>query len=82
MSARSFACVRVVTANSKAAEAIRRSNTYDAPVPATNATAAIIHARAKSAAPTIRHDLRCVRIPEIQAVAETTVAANESATKD
>ena len=82
MSARSFACVRVVTANSNAAEATKRSRTYDAPTPATNATAATIHAIAKSAAPMIRHDLRCAMIPEIQAVAETIVVANERATRD
>ena len=82
MRACSFACVRVVTANSSAAEAIRRSKMYEAPVPATSATAATSHASAKSAAPTIRQDFRFDKIPEIQAVAETTVAANETATND
>ena len=51
-------------------------------MPATSATAATIHAGAKSAAPTIRQDFRFAKIPEIQAVAETTVAANETATND
>ena len=58
------------------------SSTYDAPTPPTSVAAATIQAKNRSAAPTIRHDFRCVTMPLIHAVAETINAASESPTVD
>ena len=77
-----MACVRVVTANKRTAEATNIINAYTAVVPATKATAATIHATTRSPAPTIRQDLRRVRIPLTHAVAETISAAKDTMTND
>ena len=77
-----MACVRVVTAKSRTAEATSIISAYTALVPATKATAATIHATTRSPAPTMRHDFRRVKMPLSHAAAETVKAANESITKD